>query len=235
MIRDVNYALRSSDDLWLIDVKVFLEVGPNSANSLSFDGYLTVAIPDVLDQPVRILVSVIDLRSQEFEKVILLNVSKSKVELWWPNGYGKQKLYTLTASWKSENHDITTNNVLNVPSMFSTSNKSVTLGFRTIEIIEDNLENGKTFYFKVNSIPIFMKGTNWIPSHILPEKSFEFERVEHLLTSVTDAHMNMIRVWGGGIYETDHFYDLADHLGILIWHDMMFACAMYPVFDEFLQ
>lgn len=80
-----------------------------------------------------------------------------------------------------------------------------------------------------------MKGTNWIPSHILPEKSFDTEKVRFLLGTVRDAHMNMIRVWGGGIYETDYFYDLADEYGILIWQDMMFACAMYPVFEEFLE
>lgn len=82
---------------------------------------------------------------------------------------------------------------------------------------------------------MFMKGTNWIPSHILPEKSFNQETVHQLLSSVQDAHMNMIRVWGGGIYETDYFYDLADEFGILIWQDMMFACAMYPAFESFLE
>lgn len=83
-------------------------------------------------------------------------------------------------------------------------------------------------------MPIFMKGTNWIPSHILPEKSFDQEKVTHLLRSLADANMNMIRVWGGGLYESDMFYELADREGILIWHDMMFACAMYPADDQFL-
>lgn len=119
--------------------------------------------------------------------------------------------------------------------MYSMSNKTVRIGFRTIEIVEEPMDPGKSFYFKVNGIPIFMKGTNWIPSHILPEKNFDAERVEYLLTAVKDTHMNMIRVWGGGIYETDFFYNLADELGILIWQDMMFACAMYPVFDDFLE
>lgn len=80
-----------------------------------------------------------------------------------------------------------------------------------------------------------MKGTNWIPAHILPEKSFDTEKIRFLMQSVRDSHMNMIRIWGGGIYETDYLYDLADEYGILIWQDMMFACAMYPVFDEFLE
>lgn len=82
---------------------------------------------------------------------------------------------------------------------------------------------------------MFMKGTNWIPSQILPEKTFDEVKVRRLLNAVKDSHMNMIRIWGGGIYESDEFYDIADELGILIWQDMMFACAMYPVFDEFKE
>lgn len=80
-----------------------------------------------------------------------------------------------------------------------------------------------------------MKGTNWIPLHILPEKSANKSRLEFYFKTMKSSHMNMIRVWGGGIYESDYFYNLADEYGILIWQDMMFACAMYPVFDEFLR
>lgn len=97
------------------------------------------------------------------------------------------------------------------------------------------LDGGLSFYLRINHVPMFMKGTNWIPSQILPEKSFDLIKVRRLLYAVKDAHMNMIRVWGGGIYESDQFYDIADELGILIWQDMMFACAMYPVFDEFKE
>lgn len=80
-----------------------------------------------------------------------------------------------------------------------------------------------------------MKGTNWIPLHILPEKSANKTQIEYYFKAMKMAHMNMIRVWGGGLYESDDFYNLADEYGILIWQDMMFACAMYPVFDEFLR
>lgn len=79
-----------------------------------------------------------------------------------------------------------------------------------------------------------MKGSNWIPADILPERGADKRRVKHLLRAARDAHMNMLRVWGGGVYESDYFYELADEYGILIWHDLMFACAMYPVFDAFL-
>lgn len=235
VIRDVNYALRLSDNTWFADVKVFLETQVDSADGVSFDGYLTIEITDLLDVPIRSQISVRNLKSNEFKHIESFNVSASKVQLWWPNGYGAQKLYTLTATWQAENYDVSTNKIINVPSVYSSSAKSVRVGFRTIEIIETALDRGKTFYFEVNGIPIFMKGTNWIPSSILPEKSFDSINVEYLLKAVKNAHMNMIRVWGGGIYETDQFYDFADELGILIWQDMMFACAMYPVFDEFME
>lgn len=189
----------------------------------------------MLEEPVLNYVIVSDLKKCEFNQIVQVNVTKSVVDLWWPNGYGNQTLYSLVATWRSENRDASTNSIVNVPSIYSASSKTVQLGFRTIEVVEDSLDAGKSFYFKVNGLPIFMKGTNWIPSHILPEHSFDAERVQSLLWAVKNAHMNMIRVWGGGIYETDTFYNLADELGILIWQDMMFACAMYPAFDGFLE
>lgn len=80
-----------------------------------------------------------------------------------------------------------------------------------------------------------MKGTNWIPLNILPERGTNTNQLEHYFDAMKSAHMNMIRVWGGGVYESDQFYNYADEYGILIWQDMMFACAMYPVFDAFLR
>ena len=111
------------------------------------------------------------------------------------------------------------------------------IGFRTIELVQEPQANsdGLTFYFKVNSIPMFMKGSNWIPSHILPEKAQAPDKLKSLLGAAKDANMNMLRVWGGGFYESDMFYDLADEMGILIWQDMMFACAMYRSDQEFLE
>lgn len=95
--------------------------------------------------------------------------------------------------------------------------------------------NGLTFYISVNHVPVFMKGSNWIPSHILPERANNPRTIRRLLTDVRDAHMNMLRVWGGGLYESDELYALADEMGILIWQDMMFACAMYPAYPAFLK
>lgn len=119
------------------------------------------------------------------------------------------------------------------------SEKDIWFGFRTVELIQEpitrgNLDDGLTFNFRINGVDLFAMGSNWIPSSVLPENSHDIEYIRYLLQSAKDANMNMLRVWGGGIYESDEFYRLADELGIMIWHDFMFACALYPVDDNFL-
>ena len=142
------------------------------------------------------------------------------MKLWWPNGYGEQKLYKLTTNIKILDYE-------------TTNEKQI--GFRTIELVQDPLERGLTFYFKVNGFRIFAKGSNYIPGSIFPELSTKKETIWPLLSSTKDANMNMLRVWGGGMYESDLFYDLADKLGILIWQDFMFACNMYPSAEWFMS
>ncbi|XP_060593754.1 beta-mannosidase-like [Ruditapes philippinarum] len=91
-----------------------------------------------------------------------------------------------------------------------------------------------SFYFRINNHPIFLKGSNWVPADSFPERVTK-DRLRNYLQSAVDANMNCLRVWGGGIYESDYFYDLADEFGILIWQDFMFACALYPVDEDFLS
>lgn len=95
--------------------------------------------------------------------------------------------------------------------------------------------NGLSFYFKVNDLPIFAKGSNLIPIDLLPEKGQDPAAIKSLLTAAAASHMNMLRVWGGGVYESDYLYDLADEYGILIWQDFMFACALYPTDEKYLK
>merc|ERR1719334_1696574 len=92
---------------------------------------------------------------------------------------------------------------------------------------------GLSFFFRINGRKLFLKGSNWIPARVCPA-NVSAETTRHLLESAREANMNVLRVWGGGIYETDLFYDLADELGILLWQDAMFACAMYPTDAGFL-
>ncbi len=138
---------------------------------------------------------------------------------WWPNGYGDQKLYNFEIFLKTKNQDIKENKKL---------------GFRTIELITEIDSIGESFYFKVNGIPIYAKGANYIPQdNFLP--NVDSSRYAQLIKNVKDANMNMLRIWGGGIYENDLFYSLCDENGIMIWQDFMFACSLYPGDSAFLQ
>lgn len=119
------------------------------------------------------------------------------------------------------------------------SEKEISFGFRTVELVQEpvnpsNLEDGLTFNFRINGVDLFAMGSNWIPNSVLPEYTNDLEYVRYLLQSAKDANMNMLRVWGGGLYETNEFYSMADEMGIMIWHDFMFACALYPTDDDFL-
>ncbi|XP_046449905.1 beta-mannosidase-like [Daphnia pulex] len=150
-----------------------------------------------------------------------LRIGADQIEPWMPNGYGNPTLYNLSVSY-SENEQVAIA-------------KNLLIGFRTVVLVEDDLQTGgRTFYLQVNDVPIFLKGSNWIPADVLPELVTP-EYIRDLLTSCVDANMNSLRVWGGGIYELDEFYQTADELGILVWQDFMFACSMYPTTSWFLE
>ena len=135
--------------------------------------------------------------------------------LWWPVGSGEQHLYGLTVEIPGE---------------------TVTrqIGLRTVELLTDEDEAGARFAFRVNGREIFCRGANWIPADALFSRSSR-EKTEDLLQSAVDANMNMIRVWGGGFYEQDWFYDLCDRLGLMVWQDFQFACNLYPSTPDFLD
>ncbi|MGM0432676.1 MAG: glycosyl hydrolase 2 galactose-binding domain-containing protein [Spirochaetota bacterium] len=136
-------------------------------------------------------------------------------ELWWPVGYGEQPLYELQVATDCD-----------------TVCKQV--GFRTVEVVNKPDELGIPMTFRVNGREIFCKGANWIPMNALPGR-FSDEEYAYYLQSALQAHMNMIRVWGGGLYEKEEFYRLCDRLGLLVWQDFMFSCALYPAETWFLD
>ena len=106
---------------------------------------------------------------------------------------------------------------------------------KEIKLIQKSDSIGTSFYFEKNGKPIYMKGANWIPADNIFLNQLTRDDYRRLLKNAKDANMNMLRVWGGGIYETDDFYDLCDSMGIYVWQDFMFACAMYPGDNNFLS
>ena len=154
------------------------------------------------------------------ENTVTANVEIDNPKLWWTNGLGEPYLYKLKAELLLNNETI--------------DEKTTNVGIRTVKIIQKPDSVGKSFYIELNGIPIFMKGADYIPNDIFPSRVTP-EKYEKIIQSAADANINMLRVWGGGIYENDIFYDLCDQKGILIWHDFMFACAMYPVNNEFIE
>ena len=145
-------------------------------------------------------------------------------KLWWPNGFGEQALYNISIIVSKRNQII--------------DKKIQETGLRTVEVIQEkdlnNLNDGQSFYFRVNGVNMFMKGANYIPpSMFMP--SVTHENYTHLIKTSKDSNFNMLRLWGGGNFENDEFYTLCDRYGIMIWHDFMFAGGMYPGNDEYSE
>ncbi len=141
-------------------------------------------------------------------------------QLWWPRGYGEQPLYRIEAVLRQQ------------AQVLDRNEKRV--GMRHVQLVQRPVHdgNGTTFFFSVNNTPIFCGGANWIPADsFLP--AVTPERYRTWLQYAADANMTMLRVWGGGIYENDVFYDICDELGLLVWQDFLFGCGIYPAHEEF--
>jgi len=142
-------------------------------------------------------------------------------ELWWPAGLGDAFLHPFSV--RIQHHD----------SQQLLAERSLQIGLRTVEVINENDAEGQSFYFKVNGLPVFMKGANYIPASAFPG-SLTAADYQREFAAVSNAGMNMLRVWGGGFYQDEQFYQLADQHGVLIWQDFMFACSLYPGDAAFL-
>ncbi|VAW14804.1 Beta-mannosidase [hydrothermal vent metagenome] len=140
-------------------------------------------------------------------------------ELWWTNGLGKPHLYNLAGKVDIDGRTIS---------------NEVRIGIRTLELVRDKDDKGTSFYFKLNGVPVFMKGANYIPNDVFLPRVTD-EKYKKVINTAKQSNFNMLRVWGGGIYENDIFYDLCDEAGILVWQDFMFACAMFPEDEAFLE
>lgn len=163
---------------------------------------------------VRVSICGVDASASVVSGKAVVSIHLEAPALWWPAGQGDQALHTLTV----------------VVGGLTAVRR---IGLRSVELVTSMDEVGRGFALHVNGRPVFMKGANWIPADALGS-AIAPDMCRDLLQSAVDANMNMIRVWGGGRYELDWFYDLCDEMGLLVWHDFMFACHLYPATDAFL-
>ncbi len=208
----------------LVELRCPLEVSEDLSHaSLTLHPVLAGDLPDieVLDVTLRVL----DPQGQEiFADTDSLPGSGGQLwrslvikspQLWWPVGHGPQPLYHVELTVRHGGHVL--------------EQKTLRLGARRVQLQQDFVQNseGESFYFLVNNRPIFCGGANWIPPELsLPR--IRRDQVATLLDEAVSAHMTMLRVWGGGIYESDDFYDLCDEKGLLVFQDFAFACGLYP-------
>ena len=142
-------------------------------------------------------------------------------KLWWSHGLGDPNMYNFSVKIFDANDN-------------EIDKKEVSTGLRSLKLIREKDSIGESFLFQLNGVPVFIKGSNYIPNDsFLPRVTLE--DYKKVIKDAVDANMNMLRVWGGGIYENDDFYKLCDENGIMVWQDFMFACSMYPGNEEFLN
>lgn len=140
--------------------------------------------------------------------------------MWWPNGYGKQPLYEVEIKLSHSGEIL--------------ERKKYKIGLRTIKINQKDDRWGRSFAFEVNGAEMFAMGADYIPEDSILARCSK-EKTEKLIESCAEANFNTIRVWGGGYYPEDYFYDLCDEYGLLVWQDLMYACAVYELTDEFKE
>ncbi|XP_033733358.1 beta-mannosidase-like [Pecten maximus] len=207
-----------SDGGWTLNTEVYLDIPDDQLTS----GDLEIR----LDGTTVTHRAPVSLTRENSSVSVSIDIPKTvPIKKWWPNGHGNQTLYKLYAFFTSADGQ-------------EMSGKKVDIGFRTVEVVQDfvsaNQSLGRTFYFRINDKPIYFKGSNWIPADVFLDRVTP-DYVNELLQAAADVNMNVLRVWGGGVYEMDEFYEIADRLGIMIWQDFMFGCAMYPVHKSFMD
>ncbi len=194
-----------------------------------FSGRVVVSADVVIEKwsetPLQLCLTLTDPDGKTFATTCKMMKSSAVVEieipdpvLWWPNGYGEQALYEVSVKLGTEDEVL-----LDL--------QTFQMGLRTLELKQEKDDFGESFTFVVNGVPIFAKGANWIPADTFPTRITK-DQLERLIADAALAHHNMIRVWGGGFYESEDFYDLCDKYGILVWQDFIFSCSIYPLDDE---
>ncbi len=197
---------------WIAEVEVEIEADKKVTTTV----WLDITDKDGYSQQIRQKAKL----HKGLNKVVI-PVTIENPKLWWPNGAGEPHLYYFTLKGSR----------VDGPQVHAH-------GLRTVELVQKNDSIGQSFQFKVNGKPLFMRGADWIPASSYPgtmARSEGDDRYAELIKQAKDANMNMLRVWGGGYYEHDAFYDYCDQMGLLVWQDFMFACNIYPGDQAFMD
>ncbi|KAJ5946132.1 glycoside hydrolase superfamily [Penicillium verhagenii] len=210
-----------------LSVRTHLDPGHQQAVcsvSVEVEGKADFARIDIEIAGTRVESRVITLESQRTTTTIHVDNPK----LWWPWTLGDQNLYTVKATLfnlVSPDDDSTEVELDSLQKRF---------GIRKIELVQQPLQGkeGTSFFFRVNDVPIFAAGSCWIPMDSFASRATP-EKYRSWIKLAKDTNQVMIRIWGGGIYENNAFFDACDELGILVWHDFMFACGIYPAYSSF--
>lgn len=202
-VKSWNCVPKLVDDRWLCKVEIEADIYENGTMLLELN-----INEKTFKKPIEVS---IDKKLYDYT----FYFEKDEVELWWPNGMGKQHLYPLGINF------------------IGFEDKRMT-AFRTMETKNNVTFGGKELTVSVNGCDVFAKGMNWIPQDVIPGRITTTNYIK-LMSAMAECNMNMIRIWGGGHYENEAFYDACDRLGILIWHDLMFGCSTYPATDWFLS
>lgn len=219
-----NVSLQGYTDFTIPYLSVFTDsVADNTAYmraavTFNADADMPIVISGSLLSGERLIYE--EVQCEKGENTVFIPFTIKNPELWWCNGEGSQPLYSF-------HFDCTGANGQSIV-------RRVKTGIRTIRLVQQPDSAGTGFYFSLNHKPVFMKGANYVPQDVFLNRVTP-DRYRTLLTEVKNCGMNMLRVWGGGVYEKEIFYELCDSLGILIWQDFMFACGMYPVDEAFIS
>lgn len=154
---------------------------------------------------------------EDFKK---LGIQIKNAQLWWPRPYGEPNLYDFQLDLLRDGTVV--------------DSKRQKLGIRTVEIIQEPQEDGISFIFQVNGKRLFVRGANWVPINVVYTDITD-EEYERYISYAVEGNISMLRVWGGGIYENEKFFELCDREGIMVFHDFMLACGVYPQDEEFLS
>ncbi|MCX8052420.1 MAG: hypothetical protein N3B12_01315 [Armatimonadetes bacterium] len=219
--------LASYDRLSIADIHVEPEIVAGCANA-----WITVDVENHTPEEADVMASIVVALGESREKIEIVEaippeggvieavVRIEEPALWWPNGFGEQPLYTVMVGLQ---HDDEVQDVA-----------ETRFGVRTVALVERDRDGSNRFTLMVNGEEVFCKGANWVPADHFVSR-VEPERYRELVGLARDANFNMLRVWGGGIYESPAFYDACDEMGIMVWQDFMFACDTCPYCTSSLQ